>query len=122
MEILDYIKNSGSIISPEILYKLNNLNTLYQTANYSMIDQHCVQDLLKKYDKNSPQRKELENIVKKYYPEYSEKNIQQLLKLIDTEGVCDYATAVNQIVDFYRDNPEGFRNDFGFDLYVKEFT
>ena len=36
---------------------------------------------------------------------------------IDATGACSYATFANLIVDSYKDNPDGFKKDFGFDLY-----
>lgn len=38
---------------------------------------------------------------------------------IDSLGACTYADVANQIVGFYKDNPEDFEEKFGFPLYRK---
>ena len=41
-----------------------------------------------------------------------------ILSGVDKVGACSYASAANQIFSFYKNNPEGFKKDFGFDMYT----
>ena len=48
-------------------------------------------------------------------PEYE---ARQLLEQIDSQGVCSYATRANQILATFMDDEAGFKECFGFDMYI----
>ncbi len=47
------------------------------------------------------------------------KTATKIIDCIDTTGICSYADVANLIIDKYKNNLEGFKNDFGFDLYIE---
>ena len=44
----------------------------------------------------------------------------RLLERIDSDGACSYTSRMNSIFTKYMDNPNKFREIFGFDMYIKE--
>ena len=48
-------------------------------------------------------------------PEYE---ARQYMEAINSTGVCTYATRVNEILATFKDDPYGFKECFGFDMYV----
>lgn len=61
-------------------------------------------------------REELRKIVKKYFPDYSDAQISDLLSEMNSEG-CNYMAWVNTIFGQYVGREEEFEKDFGFPMY-----
>lgn len=73
-------------------------------------------------DQGSPQqqygdtRENLYNIVKKYYPDMTDKQIQDYLRKLNSEG-CGYVAIVNTIFRQYEGREAEFERKFGFPMY-----
>lgn len=63
-------------------------------------------------------KKELYDTVKEYYPDMSDKEIQNYLKKLNNEG-CGYVAVINTIFAAYEGREEEFKQAFGFDMYEK---
>ena len=64
-----------------------------------------------------PHKKEiLYDTVRKYYPDMTDKEIQEYLKKLNSEG-CGYVSIVNTIFVEYEGREEDFERDFGFPMY-----
>ena len=48
----------------------------------------------------------------------SARDAVKTLKKLNATGACSYAAIVNMIFMKYKDNPSGFKKDFGFDMYT----
>jgi len=58
------------------------------------------------------------NIVKEYVPYLSDKDAILFLSKIDYKiGACSYAAVCNMILTEFKDNPQLFKNIFGYDMY-----
>ena len=67
-------------------------------------------------DAGSPYGMEIRKIVRKYYPQYSDAQVNAFLKKLSSEG-CGYAVIVNILCDYFKDKEEAFLQTFGFPLY-----
>lgn len=65
---------------------------------------------------DSPYGMEIRKIVRKYYPQYSDAQVNAFLEKLDSEG-CGYAVIVNILCDYFKDKEEAFLQTFGFPLY-----
>ena len=64
-----------------------------------------------------PHKKEiLYDTVRKYYPDMTDKEIQEYLRKLNSEG-CGYVSIVNTIFVEYEGREEDFERDFGFPMY-----
>jgi hypothetical protein len=57
------------------------------------------------------------DIIKKYYPNMSDKEIKQYLQKLENEG-CGYVALVNTFLDHYNGSEKDFEEKFGFPLYT----
>ncbi len=60
--------------------------------------------------------KSLYEIVRMFYPEYTDQQCAQVIKNLGPEG-CGYAGMANAILWAYEGNPEAFEANFGFSMY-----
>ena len=61
---------------------------------------------------------ECKDIVKEYHPTLSDKDAVLFLSKIDhVEGACTYASVCNMILTEFKDDPQLFKNIFGYDMY-----
>ena len=58
----------------------------------------------------------LVNKVKEYG--FSEEDSEFILTLIDDAGACSYASTCNEIFHQFSNNPEAFKEVFGYDMYI----
>lgn len=127
-EIYTLAWNQNSVLSTQLESRLVELNTLYlNTINHNTIyfsqfseygaNQHCVQNLANNPSKNRALYNILSSIVTKYFPDMRKAEINRFLRSIDVNGVCSYATVLNEIISFYEGKEAQFRQDFGYDLY-----
>ena len=65
---------------------------------------------------DSPEGKMLRQIIRKYYPDYQEVEIQAFLKKLDSEG-CGYVVIVNTLFEYFADKVEAFEQTFGLSMY-----
>ncbi|MBQ8206669.1 MAG: hypothetical protein IJZ77_04330, partial [Bacilli bacterium] len=92
IDIMDYIQKNSI-----------DYDTAFTTYNNSFI--------AKKAD-------DYDRIIKKYVDAgFSEADAIYLLKTIDTVGVCSYAAVANNIVASFVNNPQLFKETFGYDLF-----
>ena len=115
---LQVLSNNGSLWYSEIplfmeYFKKKNsgdLNKAYDQL-FSTFDQYDV-----KYLEDDTEGKRLcDLLIDKGMPEYE---ARQYMEQIDSTGICTYSTCVNQILAAFRGNPEGFKERFGFDMYI----
>ena len=66
--------------------------------------------------KNHYQDKDLQAIVRKYHPNYTEAQIRDYLKEMNSVG-CGYVALCNTIFLEYIDDPDAFEEKFGFPMY-----
>lgn len=129
--LYEHIKTNNIDFDLNAWNKLENLNQLYfdmtngnrNTLNdYSEYgsNQNSVRRLALNPRLNKKLYSELENIVKGYYPTMNKSEINKLLKGMNVNGVCSYATVVNELVVQYDGREEQFKNTFGYDLYRME--
>lgn len=62
------------------------------------------------------EKKELYEIVRKYYPNMTDKEIKNFLKKLNDEG-CGYVAAINTMFAAYEGREEEFERTFGFPMY-----
>ena len=62
------------------------------------------------------EKKELYDIVRKYYPDMTDQEIKDYLKKLNNEG-CGYVAMINTIFAYYEGREEEFEKDFGFPMY-----
>ena len=114
------------------LFKAESVALEMTSPNYSM-DADCYQMVTKYLEKQYGLRDAMrilrESFVRKTDSRYndvlnklmergtSKDTATKILDCIDTTGVCSYASVANLIVDVYKNTPNKFRRDFGFDLY-----
>ena len=69
-------------------------------------------------DQGSPwtQWEELQDIVRKYHPDWSTKRIREYLNELNSEG-CGYVAMINTIFLYYNGREEEFEKTFGFPMY-----
>jgi Ca2+-binding EF-hand superfamily protein len=60
--------------------------------------------------------KELEDIIRKYYPDYTNKEILELYKEMSDSG-CTYSSIANVIIEQLGNDDKVFRDLFGYSLY-----
>jgi hypothetical protein len=58
----------------------------------------------------------ISDIIKKYYPNMSDKEIKQYLQKLENEG-CGYVALVNTFLNHYQGSEKDFEKEFGFPLY-----
>lgn len=49
---------------------------------------------------------------------YSKESASAILNSVDHYGACSYASVCNEIFDYFSDNPNEFKNIFGYDMYI----
>ena len=59
----------------------------------------------------------LRYIIKKYYPDYQEPQMEALLWKLDSEG-CGYVVIVNTLFEYFMDRVEEFERTFGLPMYT----
>ena len=64
------------------------------------------------------EKKELYNIVREYYPDMTDKQIETFLKKLNSEG-CGYVAVMNTIFAAYEGREAEFEETFGFPMYYK---
>lgn len=73
-------------------------------------------------DQGSPQqqigdnRKELYSIVREYYPDWTDQQINNYLRKLNSEG-CGYVAIINTIFRVYEGREKEFQQKFGFPMY-----
>ena len=65
------------------------------------------------------QKKDLEEIIRKYYPKMTHDEIIDYLAKLDSEG-CGYVALVNTVFKEYEGRPEEFEEKFGFSMYRED--
>ena len=103
--------NSDSVVSKKILYG--------KKGNWLRVgvDQGAVRTVLN--SGNQAQINTLIEQVKGNYPGMTDAQAMTFLESIQTSnGICNYATVANSIFIYFEGDPEGFKNTFGFDMYV----
>lgn len=63
--------------------------------------------------------KEVADIVRKYHPDWSDRQIKKYLKTLNNEG-CGYVAMVNTIFLKYKGREDEFEKTFGFPMYKKD--
>lgn len=63
-------------------------------------------------------KKELYDTVRKYHPEWNDKQIKKFLVKLNSEG-CGYVAIANTIFMQYEGKEDEFKKKFGFDMYAK---
>jgi len=58
---------------------------------------------------------ELAGIVRKYYPNKSDKEVEDYLQELNENG-CAYVAITNTVFEHFKDDPEGFQRTFGFPM------
>jgi len=76
----------------------------------------AVQGSAMRVSADSPYGMEIRKIVRKYYPQYSDAQVNAFLKKLGSEG-CGYVVIVNILFDYFKDKAEAFLQTFGFPLY-----
>lgn len=125
------VVNSGELIPDDIFSKLSAFNSGYEKMlseinhldiNFSSypsygVNQNAIQRVLIG-GLNTPEYYRLHNIVKKYFPDYTDKQVYAFLSKLDGGdgiGLCTYAVLANYILQL--DEKVDF--DFGYGLYTK---
>lgn len=80
-------------------------------------NQNSVRSLALNPLKNMKTYQSMTNIVKKYFPNMNQFEINKLLRLTDTRGICSYATEANEIFMLYAGREVDFKRDYGYDMY-----
>lgn len=62
------------------------------------------------------EKKDLYEIVRRHYPDYSDKEIKAFLKKLNSEG-CSYVAFLNTLFAAYEGREEEFERTFGFPMY-----
>ena len=122
------VKSQDVILDSKTMSRLENLNNEYISIigkNKQILgkyteygaNQHAVMNVALSPASNPKLYTSLENIVKSYFPNIRRSNIFELLRGIDVNGVCSYATVVNELLIEYNGREADFKRDFGYDLY-----
>lgn len=77
------------------------------------------QTRLTKVPADSVKGKNFRAIIRKYYPDYQEPQIQALLQKLDSEG-CGYVVIVNTLLEHFEGRPEAFEQTFGIPMYAAD--
>ena len=101
VSITDYLRSHG---------KGENI-TYDDTGRYGG-DQGSPKNIQKSDDKYE----EIVAIIRKYYPDYSEKDIENFLKKMNSEG-CGYVALINTVFNQYVGRTDEFEETFGFPMY-----
>lgn len=64
------------------------------------------------------EKKALYNIVRTYYPDFTDREINQYMKKINSEG-CGYVAVINTIFAAFEGREKAFEEKFGFPMYGK---
>ena len=67
----------------------------------------------------SEEGKRLRQIIKKYFPDYEEAQINAFLKKLDSEG-CGYVVIINTLLEHFDGKEELFEKTFGFPMYNED--
>lgn len=121
----------GIIMDPVVEQRMLALNNVYvnvrnsyRTAlsqySYYGADQHAIQNVARNPASNQALYAQMEAIAQRYFPDLSKSKINKLLRATDTKGICSYATVANEILLNFNDNPDLFKQCFGFDMYRME--
>ena len=70
----------------------------------------------KKYKRDSSKRDLLNEIVRNYYPDYNDREVENLLSELNKEG-CGYVALINTLFIQYLGREERFMEVFGFPMY-----
>ncbi len=62
--------------------------------------------------------KDYADIVRKYYPDMTDTEVEDYLKKLNSEG-CGYVAMINTVFINYEGRPDEFKKAFGFDMYDK---
>lgn len=73
------------------------------------------------YDNDPEQYQKLYDIVKKYNPDMTDEEVYEFLAKLNSEG-CGYVASINSLFEKFKDDPEGFKNTFGFEMYNEDGT
>lgn len=76
----------------------------------------AVQGAAKKIEAGSPYGMVIRRIVRQYYPQYDEAQVNAFLEKLASEG-CGYVVIVNILFDYFKDKEQEFFRTFGFPLY-----
>ena len=106
----------GSHTCVELLENGYDVVVKYLVANYS--DDKVMEITRTSFtrDESSEYKRILKKIVSKNMDVVTARRI---LDCINTKGICSYASIANFIFDYYKDIPEVFKKEFGFDLFVE---
>lgn len=69
-------------------------------------------------DKTDEKYDEIAEIIRRYYPDYSDREIEKYLKKLNSEG-CGYVALINTIFNQYAGRADEFERIFGFPMYDK---
>lgn len=99
------------------LWKQNRINLTYGIYTNGIFyggRQKSPIDFYLKADDNK--KSEIKRIVRKYHPDFSDIQIEDFLKKLDSEG-CGYIALINTFLNTYKGSEKEFKEKFGFDMY-----
>lgn len=70
-------------------------------------------------DKTDEKYDEIAEIIRRYYPDYSDKDIENYLDKLNSEG-CGYVALINTIFNQYAGRTDDFERTFGFPMYDRD--
>lgn len=114
------IETRMKYISSKYLATFNSYRQTLSQYSYYGADQKSVRIIANNPSSNPTLYAELEQIVTKYFPELSKSNVNKFLRAIDVNGVCSYATVVNEIFVTFDGKEQLFKQLFGYDMYRYE--
>lgn len=102
---------------------MNNKNKVLNSTVFNFIDEYGASQCspFETITSNPTEYAQLSNIVKSHFPEWTPDDIQNFMEKLKQEG-CGYVAMINSLFDEFTDNPSGFLNAFGFDMYAPDGT
>lgn len=100
--------------------KINELDDFFETIRGMNGEYGTDQGLLTNLRTKNPQKyAEIKDLLVSEY-KFSAKDADRFLDVVDSVGACVYARGVNSIIDFYKEFPDLFEEDFGYSLYKQD--
>lgn len=109
---LNHYKRSEMIMSDYLSSHAAGNNITYDDRGRYGGNQGSPQNI----NKSDEQYDEIVDIIRKYYPDFTDKDIEKYLKKLNSEG-CGYVALINTIFNQYAGRTDEFEEAFGFSMY-----